>query len=134
MQDRTIEPAPSGGGAKVKQDFDKGCTFKIVYCRKINGGVQMIKAVVAGACGRMGIRIIHMIEQSPAITLSGAFERKDHPHLNEDAGQIAGLGQLGISVEGSVTEAMEKGEVLIDFTTPEATLENVRAASQKDLQ
>jgi 4-hydroxy-tetrahydrodipicolinate reductase len=93
----------------------------------------MIKAVVAGACGRMGIRIIHMIQQNPAITLGGAFERQDHPLLNEDAGQVAGLGQMGISVQGSVMDAIAKGEVLIDFTTPEATLENVRAASSKGL-
>ncbi|MBC8460996.1 MAG: 4-hydroxy-tetrahydrodipicolinate reductase, partial [Deltaproteobacteria bacterium] len=44
----------------------------------------MIKAIVAGACGRMGERIIHMIHQNPDIALSGAFERHDHPSLKED--------------------------------------------------
>jgi dihydrodipicolinate reductase len=38
----------------------------------------MINTVVAGAAGRMGGRIIQMIEKSGEINLSGAFESPDH--------------------------------------------------------
>lgn len=91
----------------------------------------MIKAIVAGAAGRMGQRIIHMIHQNGEIALGGAFERPDHPSVNEDAGIVAGVGELGVKIAGSLGDVMDQGEVLIDFTAPEATLENIRVASPK---
>ncbi len=93
----------------------------------------MTKTIVAGAAGRMGGRIIHMISQSQDVTLSAAFEHPDHPSVNEDVGQILGLGEMGIKIAGSLKEVMDLGEVLIDFTTPQATLENIRIASPRGL-
>jgi len=93
----------------------------------------MVKAIVAGAAGRMGGRIIHMIRQSSDVQLAAAFERPDHPSVGSDAGQVAGLGNLGIKVAGSLKEVIGLGEVLIDFTTPEATVENLKAASAANL-
>jgi 4-hydroxy-tetrahydrodipicolinate reductase len=93
----------------------------------------MIKAIVAGAAGRMGGRIIHMIHQNPEIELGGAFERPDHPSVGSDAGQVAGVGDLGVPIKNSVEGAVELGDVLIDFTSPEATLENSRAAASRKL-
>jgi 4-hydroxy-tetrahydrodipicolinate reductase len=91
----------------------------------------MMKAIVAGAAGRMGQRIIHMIHQNSEISLGGAFERSDHPSVNKDAGHVAGVGELGIKIAGSLADVVDQGEVLIDFTAPEATLENIRMASSK---
>ncbi len=93
----------------------------------------MTKAIVAGAAGRMGGRIIHMIDQSEDVTLSAAFEHPDHPGLNQDVGQVVGLGDTGIKVADSLEKVIELGEVLIDFTTPQATLENIRMASSHGL-
>jgi len=89
---------------------------------QFNGEMKMLRAIVAGAAGRMGVRIISMIHQTPEITLAAAFERPDHPNLGEDAGQVAGLGELGVKIRGSIKEVINQGEVVIDFTTPEATL------------
>jgi 4-hydroxy-tetrahydrodipicolinate reductase len=93
----------------------------------------MIKVIVAGAGGRTAGRIIHMIQQSKDVTLAGAFEHPDHPGVNRDAGYVAGLGETGIQVRGSLEEIIDQGDVLIDFTTPEATLENIRMASPRGL-
>lgn len=93
----------------------------------------MIKAIVAGAAGRMGRRIIHMIHQNQDIQLSAAFERPGHPAVNEDAGTVAGLGELDIRIAGSLGDVIDQGEVLIDFTTPEATLENLSMAASQGL-
>ena len=86
----------------------------------------MIKAIVAGAAGRMGKRIIHMIEKNPEISLGGAFEQLDHSSVNEDAGRVAGIDELGINIAGSLEDVIDSGEVLIDFTAPLTTLENIR--------
>jgi len=93
----------------------------------------MIKAIVAGAAGRMGKRIIHMIQQNEEISLAGAFDRPDHPSINEDAGLAAGLGELHVKIAGSLEDVVEKGDVLIDFTAPQATLENIRGAVPRGL-
>lgn len=93
----------------------------------------MTKTIVAGAAGRMGGRIIHMIHQSRDVTLAAAFEHHDHPSVNKDVGQIAGLGEMGIKITRSLKEVIDLGEVLIDFTTPQATLENIRLASSHGL-
>ena len=82
----------------------------------------MIKAIVAGAAGRMGKRIIHMIQQNEEITLAGAFEMPDHPNIGEDAGQVAGTGESGVRIAGSLEEVIDQGDMLIDFTAPQATL------------
>ncbi len=93
----------------------------------------MINAIVAGVAGRMGQRIVHMIDQSKEVALAGAFERPGHPSVGKDAGQIAGLGETGVMVSDSLEGVMDLGEVLIDFTAPEATLANAKAASKMGL-
>lgn len=93
----------------------------------------MIKAIVAGAAGRMGRRIISMIHENPHMILAGAFERPDHPDLYHDAGQLSGVGKLGIDVAGSIGDVIDKGDVLIDFSLPQATLEHIRMIAPKGL-
>ncbi len=91
----------------------------------------MIKAIVAGAAGRMGKKMIQMIHQSDGITLTGAFEHPENPDVDRDAGLVAGLGETGVKIAGSLKDIMDSGDVIIDFTLPEATLENIRTASSK---
>ncbi|MFH1089978.1 MAG: 4-hydroxy-tetrahydrodipicolinate reductase [Pseudomonadota bacterium] len=93
----------------------------------------MIKVIVAGAAGRMGGRIIKAVLDSPNLELAGAFERPGHPQIGRDAGQAAGVEETGITLRGSLAEVIEAGEVLIDFTTKEATLKNIETASAKGL-
>jgi 4-hydroxy-tetrahydrodipicolinate reductase len=93
----------------------------------------MTNAIVAGAAGRMGERIVRMIHQSRDFTLNAAFEHPDHPKVNQDVGQVVGLGDVGIRIAGSLKDVLDLGEVLIDFTAPQATLENIRMASSHGL-
>lgn len=93
----------------------------------------MVRAIVAGASGRMGGRIIHAIHQGKDVSLAGAFERPDHPMVGQDAGQTAGLGPVGVRISGSLEDVIRSGDVLIDFTTPESTLRNTRAATAQGL-
>ncbi len=88
----------------------------------------MIKAIVAGAAGRMGGRIIHMLEGAQDIVLAAAFEQPGHPAVGRDIGEVVGLPKKNLAVAGSLAEVLAAGEVLIDFTTPEASLANLRQA------
>lgn len=86
----------------------------------------MVNTVVAGAAGRMGGRITQMIQESEGTKLWGAFEKPDHPAIGQDVGDIAGLGKTGIVLKGDISEVMNDADVLIDFTTPESTLQHIR--------
>ncbi|MEW6669941.1 MAG: 4-hydroxy-tetrahydrodipicolinate reductase [Thermodesulfobacteriota bacterium] len=93
----------------------------------------MVKVIVAGAAGRMGGRIIHAIHGRKDVSLAGAFERPDHPMVGQDAGQTAGLGAIGVRIEGSLEAVIRSGDVLIDFTAPQVTFQHVKAAAAQGL-
>jgi 4-hydroxy-tetrahydrodipicolinate reductase len=93
----------------------------------------MIKTLIAGAAGRMGQRLIAAVHQSPELKITGVFERPDHPAVGQDPGILAGLGEIGLKIKPSLEEVLGAGEVLIDFTAPQATLENIRLAAGRGL-
>ena len=92
----------------------------------------MIKAIVAGAAGRMGRQIIAAVLDSDRIELAGGFEKPGHPALGEDLGLLAGEAACGLRVADSLAQAIQAApggaEVIIDFTAPEASLANLTAA------
>lgn len=87
---------------------------------------ERVKAIVVGAVGKMGSRIIHVIKETPGIELHRAIERPDHPLLGKDIGEILGLGTMGIPLEGALKEG--GGDVVINFTNPKASLESLEFA------
>lgn len=89
----------------------------------------MTKVIVAGAAGRMGQRIIHMVQAHPELELSGAFERPGNPAIGRDAGAISGLGETGVAISEGVESVVQAADVLIDFTFHEATVEFARVAA-----
>ncbi len=90
--------------------------------------MTMIRALVAGSAGRMGGKIIAALEGQKRIVLTGAFERKGHPSVGRDAGEAAGIGTKGVVVEEELESIIAGGDVIIDFTSPEASLQSVSAA------
>ena len=92
---------------------------------------QAIRAIVIGATGRMGSRIIHILKETPSMVLYRAIERPDHSLLGQDAGEIVGLGKLGVPLEGELSR--DGGDVVIDFTTPQISLESLAFAKGKGL-
>ncbi len=90
----------------------------------------MIKAIVAGAGGRMGGRIITMINDAEDITLGGAFEHPASPAVGQDAGTAAGLPALGVTIAPGLSEVMDSGDVIIDFTFHTATVKHAELASE----
>jgi len=93
----------------------------------------MINIIIAGAAGRMGSRIIGIINETEGVALSGAFEHPENPFIGQDAGQAAGIGETGIKICDSLDEVIKSGDVLIDFTLPEATMENLKKAASEGI-
>ena len=106
----------------------------MLKCRDTEGGVPMkegINAIVVGAAGKMGGRVIHIIKETQLIELHRAIERPDHPSIGKDIGEIVGLGKMGVSLEGSLTK--EGGDVIINFSNAQASLESLEFAKETGL-
>ncbi|MGQ9777089.1 MAG: 4-hydroxy-tetrahydrodipicolinate reductase [Thermodesulfobacteriota bacterium] len=92
---------------------------------------QKIGVIVVGAGGRMGNRIIHILHGTPSLRLVQAIERPDHPFIGKDIGEIVGLGRLGVLLDGAIRKG--EGEVIINFSTPQASLESLEFARNHGL-
>ncbi len=90
--------------------------------------MKEIKAIVVGAAGKMGSRIIHMIHETSSISLYRAVERPDHPAIGKDIGEVIGLGKMNILLEGSLGKA--GGDVIINFTNPKSSIESLELAKE----
>ena len=89
-----------------------------------------VQVAVAGAAGRMGRLLVAGVAGDPTLELCGATEVPGSPRLGEDAGELAGVGALGVPLVASAAEALSGAQVLVDFTTPEATLGALEAAAE----
>lgn len=90
----------------------------------------MIKIAVCGAAGRMGQRIIVAAVEA-GCTVSGALERPGHPQVGQDAGLLAGCGQLSVFISDNLNAVVDGCDVLIDFTSPKVSLKNLEVCSLK---
>ncbi len=75
----------------------------------------------------MGRSLIEACHQADGLTVTVALERPDSSLLGSDAGELAGVGTLGVSVGADLSAALDDFDVLIDFTRPEVTLANLAA-------
>ena len=85
----------------------------------------MTRIAVTGAGGRMGRALIEAVHAHKDLRLTVALERAGSPMLGADAGDLAGVGSLGVKVEADIEAAADRFDTLIDFTRPEATLANL---------
>ncbi|UCD35525.1 MAG: 4-hydroxy-tetrahydrodipicolinate reductase [Nitrospiraceae bacterium] len=93
----------------------------------------MINIIVSGATGRMGSRIIALSRESGDITLVGALERTEHVSLGSDIGEVIGIGAAGVVVSDSAGALRDRGDVLIDFSNPSATIACLKALSDRPM-
>jgi len=91
----------------------------------------MIKVIVMGAGGRMGRMLVAGIASEKDMQLVGAIEASGVPFLGKDAGELAGIANLGVPIndDSHLSELFKKADVAINFITPkEAVLRHLHAA------
>ncbi|HZY59316.1 MAG TPA: 4-hydroxy-tetrahydrodipicolinate reductase [Candidatus Binataceae bacterium] len=89
----------------------------------------MAKLIVAGAAGRMGRTLTSLIVQQSSHTLVGALEAKGVKALGSDAGEIAGVGALGVPIGNDYAAIARPDTVTLDFTNATASLEHLAVAA-----
>lgn len=86
----------------------------------------MTKILVTGAAGRMGKCLIEATHNAEAAELTAAVERKGSTFAGVDAGELGGVGSNQIQVAESMSDVISNSEVVIDFTRPEVTMDNLK--------
>ncbi len=92
----------------------------------------MLDLIVCGAAGRMGSTIVRLAHESRGFKIAGAIEWSRCPQINEDAGELAGVGKIGVPITAQIGPLLTGRGVIIEFSTPAATLSHVRVAAQKN--
>ncbi|MDI6734609.1 MAG: 4-hydroxy-tetrahydrodipicolinate reductase [bacterium] len=89
----------------------------------------MIKVIVSGVCGRMGEMIAKLVCEQTDMELVGAVERQGHVSIGVDAGEKAGYRKIGVPISERLDEIIGSGEVMIEFTNPETTIDHLEIAA-----
>lgn len=84
-----------------------------------------MRVAITGAAGRMGKVLIEAVQDAEGATLGAAIVNPDSSLIGADAGEVAGVGKLGVVMVGKLEDAVADFDVLIDFTFPDLTLENL---------
>jgi 4-hydroxy-tetrahydrodipicolinate reductase len=77
------------------------------------------RVTVIGAAGRMGREVCRAAIETEGIELAGGTVEPGAPELGSDLGELCGSGKIGVS---ATEDPPESAGVLIEFTTPEATV------------
>lgn len=86
----------------------------------------MTRIAIAGAAGRMGKALIESTHKNPESSLAAAIVRPGSSLIGADAGELGNVGKLNVKVSASIADVINDFDVLIDFSSPTATLENVK--------
>ncbi|MEM6777196.1 MAG: 4-hydroxy-tetrahydrodipicolinate reductase [Planctomycetota bacterium] len=81
-----------------------------------------LSLIVHGAAGRMGRRVVALSAEDDEIELVAAMDHVDHPLAGRDAGDVAGVGKLGVAVSADWPGPVPNRSVpvVIDFSLPVA--------------
>ena len=88
-----------------------------------------IKIAVAGCLGRMGQELSKQIINNKKLEFVGGFEHKKHKDINKEFNKVSDINSTKL-IDSDPSLSIKLAKVLIDFTTPQSTLENIRIASQ----
>jgi 4-hydroxy-tetrahydrodipicolinate reductase len=93
----------------------------------------MLGVIVCGAGGRMGSTLVRLIHETAGIRVVGGIESPNHPQIGKDAGEVAGVGKIGVPIVAELAPSSKEAAVIVEFTAPEATLEHVKIAAEKNI-
>ena len=88
----------------------------------------MLRIAISGIAGKMGTRIGVLASQDKNIEIAGALEFSKSPAIGKDIGEILAIAKTGKKVESDFSKIAGSCDVLIEFTSPSATLEHLGAA------
>jgi len=89
----------------------------------------VIRAAIIGVGGRMGHALVRAAG-SESIEIVGAVASATSEALGKDAGELVGVGKLGVAVTADLAAALAAADVAIDFSNATATQSNLAVCRQ----
>lgn len=86
------------------------------------------KLAVNGAGGRMGRRIVALAHGDAQLKVVAALEPASSPHIGCDAGELAGVGNIGVPI---TAELGPRVDVVIDFSIPAGAIAIARVCGER---
>ena len=87
----------------------------------------MIRAAIIGISGRMGHALVRAAGERSDIKISVAVASRGSRSVGQDAGELAGVGKIGVAVTDDLAKALADCDVAIDFSNGSATAGNLAA-------
>ena len=87
------------------------------------------KIGVVGCGGRMGRMLVAEIAATEGCAVAGGSEAPGSGHVNQDIGELAGIGRIGIPIGEAVDKLIRDSDVVLEFTSPAATAEHAALAA-----
>jgi 4-hydroxy-tetrahydrodipicolinate reductase len=88
-----------------------------------------LRIAIAGAAGRMGRMLVAEAGRTAGARVTAATASPGSDAAGRDAGELAGIGPLGVALATDPASLFAGADVAIDFTTPAATLAHARLAA-----
>jgi 4-hydroxy-tetrahydrodipicolinate reductase len=82
----------------------------------------LTRIAVVGAAGRMGREVVRAALEDGSFELVGGVVEPGAPELGSDLGELCGAGRIEVAV---AKDPPKTAEALVEFTTPEATVEHL---------
>ncbi|WP_404400888.1 4-hydroxy-tetrahydrodipicolinate reductase [Pelagibacterium halotolerans] len=92
-----------------------------------------LKIGIVGAGGRMGQANIKAVAAHNDLTLAAAIGRAGTGAVGKDAGVLAGLEPLGVTIGDDLPALLERVDAVLDFTAPALSVEIAGRAAEKGL-
>lgn len=89
-----------------------------------------VKVCIAGAAGRMGLRLVALAAEDSELLLTYATEHAGHAGIGKDLSAFGGAGASGVKLAKSLCPNCDV-DVIIDFTTHSAATEMAEEAAKQ---
>ncbi len=90
--------------------------------------MSAVRLAITGAAGRMGQRLVALGHRGEGTIITGAAEYSTHGQLGHDAGMVAGIGPIDVTISSGLSHDIDRADVVIDFSTPEASVSHAEVA------
>ncbi|MGE0743826.1 MAG: 4-hydroxy-tetrahydrodipicolinate reductase [Rhodospirillales bacterium] len=86
---------------------------------------------IVGAAGRMGQMIVRQVGETKGCVVAAAADAPGHAAIGRDAGEVAGIGPIGVAVADSADAVFDAADAVIEFSVPAATVANAQRAADR---
>ncbi len=84
---------------------------------------------ISGCGGRMGRMLVAEVAATEGCRLAGGAEAPDSAAIGKDIGELAGIGPAGLAATADMAALFAASDVVIDFSTPEASVAHAQRAA-----